>query len=90
MPACKIQCKDEPEADCGTCRHRDKGYPWPGGVEGKMVVKFHDFVFMPASPFKPISYRRELPTFVELRNVKDTPRIYDSSWIEAGIWSHWE
>lgn len=39
MPACKIQCKDDPEAECGTCRHRDKGYPRPGGVEGEMVIK---------------------------------------------------
>lgn len=90
MPPCKIQCGNDPEADCATCQHRDKDYPFPGGAEGKMVVKLHDFVWMPASPFKPVFYREELPTFIELRNVKDIPGTYNSSWTEAGIWSHWE
>lgn len=39
MPSCQIQCGNESDYDCGTCRHRNLDYPWPGGVDSKLIIR---------------------------------------------------
>lgn len=39
MPACNIQCNNDNDADCGSCKHRDKDYPWPGGADGRLSAR---------------------------------------------------
>jgi len=76
MSACKMQCGNEPEADCGPCLHRDKSYPWPGAPGGKMFFKFK------LQPFDIVDVTAEEVSIND---------AFAQSWlVRKYYWSHWE